>query len=187
MSIFRAPTSAKSLYLFSISDIDQRSADNTFSVLVITSVRRWGIPFQLESSTIFGSIKINFTSLGVARNKIVEIKAFIATLLPEPVLPAINKCGIFPKSSTTGRPETSNPKANPNFDFVFCILAEAKTDFSGTISGVIFGTSIPTKDLPGIGASIRTVPVGVASANAISFASDVILVSFVPKAISNAY
>ena len=42
--------------------------------------------------------------------------AFTATDLPEPVVPATNKCGIFDKSSTTGNPEISFPNAKVSFE-----------------------------------------------------------------------
>ena len=37
--------------------------------------------------------------------------ALIPTDLPEPVVPATNKCGIFARSATTGTPAISLPKA----------------------------------------------------------------------------
>lgn len=76
------------------------------------------------------------------------------TLLPEPVAPAINVCGILLKSPTTHFPEISLPNANANF-----LLDSINSLFSNTSlknTGVCFpfGTSIPTAAFPGIGASI---------------------------------
>ena len=56
-----------------------------------------------------------------------------------------------------------------------------------TSAVVMFGTSIPISDLPGIGASTLTDPVGDAKANAISFCKLVTLAILVTDEISNAY
>ena len=44
--------------------------------------------------------------------------ALIATDLPEPVVPAINKCGILDKSATTELPPMSFPRANVKGDAI---------------------------------------------------------------------
>lgn len=56
-----------------------------------------------------------------------------------------------------------------------------------TISKERLGISIPTKFLPGIGASILICPVGASVASARSFERAVIFETFVPRAISRAY
>ena len=40
---------------------------------------------------------------------------FIATDFPEPVVPAIKRCGIFAKLATTGSPPISLPRARGSF------------------------------------------------------------------------
>src|SRR3989338_10049496 len=80
---------------------------------------------------------------------------FIITLLPEPVEPAINRCGIFSKSTTQDRPDTSLPKHKERLDFRSLNAWEVKMSLSFTLAVARLGTSTPTKDLPGIGASIR--------------------------------
>ena len=47
------------------------------------------------------------TSSGVALKSMDKIIAFTPTDLPEPVVPATNKCGALAKSVTTGLPEMS--------------------------------------------------------------------------------
>jgi len=59
--------------------------------------------------------------------------------------------------------------------------------FKGTNSGVLLGSSIPNKDLPGIGASILIVPVGAAKARARSLSRAVIFDNLVPRATLIAY
>jgi hypothetical protein len=58
---------------------------------------------------------------------------------------------------------------------------------SDTNSKDLFGISIPTRLLPGIGASILICPPGASVARAKSFASVVIFVSLVPSGILIAY
>ena len=43
--------------------------------------------------------------------------ALTQTLLPEPVAPAMSRCGIFARSALNGWPATSWPSAKASFDF----------------------------------------------------------------------
>ena len=153
----------------------------------MTGVKRWGISLYPVSSTRLGSTRINFTSFGEARKRIEARNELIATDFPEPVAPAINKCGIFAISASTGSPATFSPSPTISLDFAFFIISLVKIVLMVTNSGDLFGISIPTSARPGIGASIRICPVGAANANAKSLDKAVILESFVPKEISNAY
>ena len=55
------------------------------------------MPSYTENSSIFGSIMINRTFSGVALYNRLSTIAFRATDLPEPVVPAIRRCGILAK------------------------------------------------------------------------------------------
>ena len=78
----------------------------------------------------------------------------IATDLPLPVEPAINKCGILAKSAVIKLPETSRPIGTSKglLESFFCEEIMSLNDIVATF---LLGTSIPINDLPGIGASIR--------------------------------
>ena len=76
------------------------------------------------------------------------------TLLPDPVAPAIKRCGIFARSATTGLPEMSLPTAKASFEASLLNSLESIISLMVTVSLVSFSTSIPTAALPGIGASI---------------------------------
>src|SRR3972149_1835262 len=75
----------------------------------------------------------------------------------------------------------------PNLDLTFFIDSAAISDLKFTTTRELFGTSIPISDLPGIGASILTEPVGDASAKAKSYCKLAIFVIFVPDEVSSAY
>ena len=77
------------------------------SLSTITSVSRCGIPLYCAISTRLGSIRISFTSLGVARIRSEQMIALTHTLLPDPVAPAISTCGIRDRSALNGCPATS--------------------------------------------------------------------------------
>ena len=95
------------------------------------------------------------------------------TLLPVPVLPAINRCGILAKSTTMGVPETSFPRKTGMFIFALWVSDSSITSRKRTTCRVSLGTSIPTVFFPGIGATIRTL--GTRNAMARSSESPVIL------------
>ena len=73
--------------------------------------------------------------------------------LPEPVVPAISRCGMRARSVQTAAPEMSLPSQTESG------LAVAgrspKMSPSVTRFGERFGTSTPTACLPGIGARMR--------------------------------
>ena len=183
LSRLRTPTSANCLYRRSISCIAQRNEDKILSVSTMTGVNKCGIPLYPIISTRLGSIRIRRTSAGVVRNSKLQIQALRSTDLPDPVVPAINTCGIFAISPTSGFPDTSNPNATANLLFAFTNASERSIFLRVTNSRPRFGISSPTKSRPGIGASIRTCPVGAARARAKSLVREVIFETFVPSAI----
>ena len=76
------------------------------------------------------------------------IMALMATLLPEPVDPAISKCGMPDRSATTIRPLMSFPRARVSFDFDPMNSCDSMFSRSQMISRSRFGTWMPTVDLP---------------------------------------
>ena len=102
------------------------------------------MPSYTDSSNIFGSIKINLTSLGSDLNNKLNNIAFTPTDLPDPVVPATKRCGILAKSTTTGLPEISCPKASVKLDGDFLKACEDKISVRRTIFLLVFGISIPT-------------------------------------------
>src|SRR3989344_5595595 len=102
------------------------------------------------------------------------------TDLPEPVAPAISRCGILPRLPKLQPPDTLLPKAT-NSDFSERVNSSAeKSVAKPTMVLVLLGISIPTSDRPGIGASIL---IGwAAKARAKSLPRAVILESFTPSA-----
>ena len=177
--------SANKLYLLTISWTAQASAPAAFLGSVTTGINKCGIPLYTESSTTFGSIIRSFTSLGLALYIILVIKVFIHTDLPDPVWPAIRVWGIFAISVTTMLPATSLPSANASFDLLFINSSDSIMSLKGTIFFSLFGTSIPTVCLPGIGASILIV--SASKARAISSERLAILLTLTPSAGANSY
>ena len=82
--------------------------------------------------------------------------ALTMTLLPEPVAPAISRCGIFARSTALAAPATSRPRANVSFDSAAVNSTSSRIRRRATMLKSLFGISIPTALLPGIGASIRS-------------------------------
>src|SRR3989344_45606 len=144
---------------------------------------------QLEpvNSTLLGSIRISLTSAGDALKRRDEMKELIRTDFPDPVVPATKTWGIFAIFATTGAPLTSSPSETVSLDLLLVITSDESIVLSVTTSRLLFGISIPTKLLPGIGASILICPVGASVAKAKSLESDVIFETLVPNAISMAY
>ena len=110
--------------------------------------------------------------------KILIIKVLIHTDLPEPVAPAISKCGILAISDTTTCPPISFPTANAILDLWFLNFVFSTKSLKCTTEVVAFGTSIPTAALPGIGASIRISSAAIF--NLMSSTNAVILLTFTP-------
>ena len=77
------------------------------------------------------------------------------TDLPEPVAPAMRRWGIFVRSAITGLPSRSVPSAMGSPGRSGFQGGVPSNSESATIRGVGFGTSIPTKALPGMGATMR--------------------------------
>ena len=98
--------------------------------------------------------------------------------LPEPVVPAIRRCGIRARSVQTEFPEMSLPSQTESGLALAGI--SPKMSPSVTSRGERFGTSTPTACLPGIGARMRISVV--ASAYERSSFSAATLATFVPGA-----
>ena len=81
---------------------------------------------------------------------------FKQTDLPEPVAPATNKWGMLAIFAVQTLPLTSLPSGISRFDLRCIKASDSSVSRMRTMAGLVFGTSIPTKDLPGIGASILT-------------------------------
>ena len=98
---------------------------------------------------------MSFTSSGVALYSILIISVLIHSDLPEPVAPAIRRCGILAISVAMTCPLISLPTANATLDLRFLKLSDSISSRNATIEFSLLGTSIPMAALPGIGASIR--------------------------------
>ena len=73
--------------------------------------------------------------------------------LPEPVVPAISRCGMRARSVQTAAPEMSLPSHTESGEAV--AGRSSKMSPSVTRFGERFGSSTPTACLPGIGARMR--------------------------------
>ncbi len=105
--------------------------------------------------------------------------------LPAPVAPAISTWGMSARLTSCARPWTSLPSATASGCSSSSAVFERRMSPSITKSRTLFGTSTPIAERPGIGAMIRTS--GVASAYAMSSASESTLFTFVPASISTSY
>ena len=126
---------------------------------------------------------MNFTSLSDFFEINVEIKVFTQTDFPDPVCPAISKCGILTISMNLSLPTISFPNItfnSPVSSSLFFIIFEKCTG-----SFILFGVSIPIVFFPGIGASIRML--SAARFIAISSESPVTLLTFTPFGIIISY
>ena len=81
---------------------------------------------------------------------------FKQTDFPDPVVPAISKWGISARSSVAISPVVFLPMARFNLESDVANFSELITDLKYTVAGLRFGISIPTEDLPGMGAITRT-------------------------------
>ncbi len=79
----------------------------------------------------------------------------MVTDLPDPVVPAIRACGMRATFWKTALPVMSLPRATKRGCGESVYSGEAKREARPIEGLVSFGTSIPTSDFPGIGASIR--------------------------------
>jgi hypothetical protein len=101
------------------------------------------------------SIRIIRTSSGLALQSRLVMTALTITLLPDPVAPAISRCGILARSTALAEPATSRPRAKVSFDSDAVNSTSSRILRRATMLKSLFGISIPTALLPGIGASIR--------------------------------
>ena len=161
-----------------ISATAQCNAPEAFFGSVTTGIIRCGIPLYTLSSTTFGSIIKSLTSLGSALYKILIMIVLMQTDLPDPVAPAIRRCGIFAISVTFVLPAISLPTAKLIFDLDSLNSFDSIRSRNATVTFSLFGTSIPTAAFPGIGASIRMS--AAARLSLISSASPTILLTFTP-------
>ena len=81
--------------------------------------------------------------------------ALMHTLLPEPVAPAISRWGISARSTAIGWPDTSSPRAMASGEMIALNALDSITPRSDTRETDSLGTSRPTTDRPGTGASMR--------------------------------
>ena len=116
---------------------------------------RCGRPLYEASSIRLRSIRIIRTSSGVALQSRLVMSALTMTLLPDPVAPAIRRCGILARSTACARPATSRPSAKVSFEPDAAKSTDSRIPRSDTTLKSRFGISMPTAALPGIGASIR--------------------------------
>src|SRR3990167_814595 len=99
---------------------------------------------------------MSFKRSGGLRKRSDMMMAWIVTDLPEPVVPAMRQCGIFATFTKCALPVMSRPSATMSGLGLSVYSGEARSDARPMVDFVELGTSIPTRDLPGIGASIRT-------------------------------
>src|SRR5699024_6147680 len=107
----------------------------------------------------------------------------IQTDLPEPVAPAIKACGVLDISISKGSLLILSPIATVNFDSAFLNKGSSIIERKLTVVDDWLGTSIPTRLVPGIGASIRISLA--ASAILISSCKAVILETLTPFSTDN--
>ena len=81
---------------------------------------------------------------------------FTPTDLPEPVIPATKRCGIFAKSPTTGVPEMSLPNATVSLDLASVNTGEDKISLNITSWRFSLGNSMPIVFLPAMVSTMRT-------------------------------
>jgi hypothetical protein len=111
------------------------------------------------------------------------IMPLTATDLPEPVVPATSRCGILARFTLTGAPLVSLPRQIWSLPPDFLKPSSSRISFRYTVSRFLFGISMPTTALPGMGATMRTDCAS--SAMARSFSSCTILPVRVPGAGAN--
>src|SRR6266481_4223308 len=78
------------------------------------------------------------------------IRELMNTLLPVPVEPAINKCGMAARSVIRMRPCKSRPIASVNLLGEFTNSGASRISRSAIVCRLRFGTSIPIVDFPGM-------------------------------------
>ena len=68
------------------------------------------------------------------------------TDFPDPVVPAINRCGMLTKSAAMAEPATSRPNAIARGDRIFENASVSRIGRRRTIDACLLGTSMPTYD-----------------------------------------
>ena len=84
------------------------------------------------------------------------MSALTMTLLPEPVAPAMSRCGILARSTACALPATSRPRAKVSVEPEALKSTSSRIRRKATTLKSALGISMPTALLPGIGASIRS-------------------------------
>ena len=103
------------------------------------------------------------------------------TDFPEPVVPAMSRWGMAVRSATTDWPDTSWPSANRRGDSILANASDSITSRRATTETSGLGTSMPTSDLPGIGASMRRVRASIASARSFAAADMRLTLTFISR------
>ena len=106
------------------------------------------------------------------------------TDFPEPVVPAINKCGIAERSWIIGIPEIFFPRAIGNFASLLLNFSSEIISFKNTFSLFKLGISIPIVFFPGIVATLVDIEL---VCLAISSAKLTIFETLIPEAGSNSF
>ena len=148
--MLRTPDSASRRSRRSISSTALRRALVAFLGSVITGVSRCGMPSYIPNSTRLGSTMIRRTSSGVALYRIPMIMELIMTLLPDPVDPAISKCGIASSEATLMRPLMSLPSGMVRCECDCENSSDSSICLRAISSRRVLGTSTPTVGLPGM-------------------------------------
>ena len=105
--------------------------------------------------------------------------ALMQTDFPEPVAPAMSRCGIFVRSSITSSPSRFRPSTTGSTRPARRNSALSIRSRTCTSRGVGLGTSMPIAALPGIGATMRSDCARIASAR--SSASEETRPTFTPR------
>ena len=105
--------------------------------------------------------------------------ALMHTDFPEPVAPAMRRCGILVRSSTTSSPSRLRPSTTGSTRAMRRNSALSMRSRTCTSRGVGLGTSIPIAAFPGIGATMRSDCARIASAK--SSASEETRPTFTPR------
>ena len=179
----RTPAADISRYLRSISATHQRRALAASFISVTTGASRWGMSAYIDNSSIFGSIMTSLTFSGPVLYNRLSIIAFNATDLPDPVVPATSRCGIFARSATIGRPDMLLPNARVSGELELSYTSERRISDRNTMCRLVLGISRPMVDLPGITSTTRTETI--LRPRARSLARLVICEDFTPGAGSN--
>src|ERR1035437_2333278 len=98
---------------------------------------------------------MNFRSSGELRYRSQVIIACMVTDLPEPVAPAMSMCGALPRLAKCAAPVIDLPRETKSGLSDLWNSSEPRMVAKPTVVFEVFGISMPTSDLPGIGASMR--------------------------------